>query len=94
MSRSASTPFRLICATLTSPDLPRERPLFMATNTQPIEVIARLLDLTERRVPQLARDGGQLPQACGDAAFHPAGSVKLMRTRQRSARSGLRQAAS
>jgi hypothetical protein len=59
MSRSASTPFRLICATLTSPDLPRERPLFMATNTQPIEVIARLLDLTERRVPQLARDGGQ-----------------------------------
>jgi hypothetical protein len=59
ISRSASTPFRLICATLTSPDLPREGPLFMATNTQPIEVIARLLDLTERRVTPLARDGGQ-----------------------------------
>lgn len=29
----------------------------MATNTQPIAVIARLLDLTERRVQQLARDG-------------------------------------
>ena len=29
----------------------------MSTNTQPITVIARLLDLTERRVQQLARDG-------------------------------------
>lgn len=29
----------------------------MATNTQPIAVIARLLDLTERRIQQLARDG-------------------------------------
>jgi len=29
----------------------------MATNTQPVAVIARLLDLTERRVQQLARDG-------------------------------------
>jgi hypothetical protein len=29
----------------------------MATNTQPIAVIARLLDLTERRVQQLVREG-------------------------------------
>jgi phage terminase Nu1 subunit (DNA packaging protein) len=29
----------------------------MAANSQPIAVIARLLDLTERRVQQLARDG-------------------------------------
>lgn len=29
----------------------------MASNTQPIAVIARLLDLTERRVQQLSRDG-------------------------------------
>ena len=29
----------------------------MATNTQPIAIIARLLDLTERRVQQLAHDG-------------------------------------
>lgn len=29
----------------------------MTTNTQPIAVIARLLDLTERRVQQLAREG-------------------------------------
>jgi len=29
----------------------------MASNTQPIAVIARLLDLTERRVQQLAREG-------------------------------------
>ena len=29
----------------------------MSTNNQPITVIARLLDLTERRVQQLARDG-------------------------------------
>ena len=29
----------------------------MASNTQPIAVIARLLDLTERRVQQLGRDG-------------------------------------
>ena len=34
----------------------------MATNTQPIAVIARLLDLTERRVQQLAR-GGVIPPA-------------------------------
>jgi hypothetical protein len=29
----------------------------MASNTQPVAVIARLLDLTERRVQQLAREG-------------------------------------
>ena len=35
----------------------------MATNTQPIAVIARLLDLTERRVQQLAQDGVIPPAA-------------------------------
>ena len=29
----------------------------MATNAQPIAVIARLLDLSERRVQQLSREG-------------------------------------
>jgi phage terminase Nu1 subunit (DNA packaging protein) len=35
----------------------------MASNTQPIAVIARLLDLTERRVQQLAREGVIPPAA-------------------------------
>jgi phage terminase Nu1 subunit (DNA packaging protein) len=35
----------------------------MATSTQPLAVIARLLDLTERRVQQLARDGVIPPSA-------------------------------
>lgn len=35
----------------------------MASNTQPISIIARLLDLTERRVQQLAREGVIPPAA-------------------------------
>ncbi len=51
----------------------------MATNTQSLAVIARLLDLTERRVQQLARDGVIPPSAQTGperGRYDPVGAVR------------------
>jgi len=51
----------------------------MATNTQSLAVIARLLDLTERRVQQLARDGVIPPSAQQGperGRYDPVGAVR------------------